>query len=73
MGRKPLSHGDHHKTHGLPEQIIKSSFISGKLIKKSRVISRWSEVLAVINKEGLYYYKKPNEKGDLLVSRGKIE
>lgn len=73
MGRKPLSHGDHNKTHGLPEQVIKNSYIFGKLTKKSRVISRWSDVLVVINKEGLYYSKKPNEKGELLVARGKIE
>lgn len=72
MGRKPISHGEHHKTHGLPEQIIKNSYIFGKIVKKSRMISRWSEVLAVINKDGLSYYKKPNEKGDLLVARGKI-
>lgn len=73
MGKKPLPHPESTKTYGLPEQILKNSFIHGKIFKKSRLISRWSEVLAVINKDGLHYFKKPSDKGELLVVRGKIE
>jgi hypothetical protein len=42
------------------------------LLKKSRVINRWTEIFVVINKEGLVYYKKLNEKGELLVPRSTI-
>lgn len=36
------------------------------------MISRWSAVFVVINREGLYYFKKGGEKGDLLVPRTSI-
>jgi len=71
MGRKSV-HQSELKSQAIPEMIIKNSYIYGKLLKKSRVISRWSDIFVVINKEGLYYYKKTTEKGDLLVPRASI-
>lgn len=72
MGRKPNAHPDF-KSHGMPESLLKDSMIQGRLLKKSRVISRWTEVAVVINKQGLFYFKKGGEKGELLVPRGSIE
>ena len=51
---------------------MKNALIYGKILKKSRLITRWSEVFAVINKEGLWYRKKFNEKEKLLVKRIEI-
>lgn len=60
------------KNQGIPEAITKNAHIYGKILKKSRVISRWSDIFVVINNEGLEYFKKMNEKGDLLVPRTSI-
>lgn len=57
---------------GYPEPVFKNSHIHGILLKKSRVISRWTEIFVVVKREGLFYYKKTNDKGHLLVPRGSI-
>ena len=58
---------------GIPEQVIKNSQFYGKLLKKSRVISRWNEIFVVINSEGLIYFKKIGDKPELLVPRGSVK
>lgn len=60
------------KPQGFPQTFIKNSFIYGKILKKSRIIGKWNEIFAVINKEGLFYSKKLNEKADLLIARTSI-
>lgn len=48
------------KPQGFPQTFIKNSFVYGKILKKSRLIGKWNEINAVINKEGLFYSKKLN-------------
>ena len=52
--------------------LAKDSVIFGWLLKKSRVISRWNQIMGVIRKEGLLIFKKLGDKGDILVPRGTI-
>lgn len=47
---------------GVPEAIINNSMISGKINKKSQVLGKWEERFIVINKDGIFSYKKFNEK-----------
>jgi len=42
--------------------MTKNSLIYGKILKKSRLINRWSSVYASINNEGLWYSKKYSDK-----------
>jgi hypothetical protein len=48
------------KIPGLPEEIVAGSFIYGKIGKKSQVLGNWEERLVVINKEGIFSYRKYN-------------
>ena len=66
MGKKTASINSS-KNDSLPDNILKNSYISGKILKKLRVISRWSEIFAYVNEKGLFYQKKANDKGELLV------
>jgi hypothetical protein len=50
------------KGQQFPESLMKSSYIYGRILKKSRLINRWTEVFAAINKDGLWYRKKYNDK-----------
>lgn len=47
--------------------------IFGKLNKKSQVIGKWEERFIVINKEGLFSYKKFNEKHSWSIASGTIK
>jgi hypothetical protein len=50
------------KLYQFPESMTKNSFKYGKILKKSRLINRWTSVYASINKEGLWYSKKYSDK-----------
>lgn len=53
---------------GVPETIVKNSYIYGKIFKKSQILGKWEERLIVINKEGIYSYKRFNEKHSMFIS-----
>ena len=44
----------------MPETLVYGAYIYGKLNKKSQVLGKWGERFIVINKEGLYSYKRFN-------------
>lgn len=71
MGKKIVSF-NYQKSKSSADSYPKNKLIYGKIYKKSRLISRWSEVFAGITKQGLYYHKKLNEKGELLIERGSV-
>ena len=47
---------------GVPDNLIKSAYIFGKIYKKSQVLGKWQERFVVINRDGLFSYKGFNEK-----------
>lgn len=57
---------------GIPEAIIVNSSIYGKILKKSQMLGKWEERFIVINKEGIYSYKKFNEKHSMYIPNGQI-
>jgi hypothetical protein len=52
--------------------MINNSFIHGRLNKKSQVLGKWEERFIVINREGIYSYKKFNEKHTIHIAMGSI-
>lgn len=58
---------------GIPEALVKNSYIFGQLLKKSSILGRWEERLVVINKEGIYGYKKFNQKRTMFISAHSIK
>ena len=63
----------HEKIPGVPENLITNAYIYGKLNKKSQVLGKWEERFIVINKEGLFSYKKFNEKHSWSIPSGGIK
>jgi hypothetical protein len=53
---------------GIPESLSKNSYNFGKIYKKSSLFGIWEERLIVINKEGIYAYKKFNEKHSMFLN-----
>jgi hypothetical protein len=53
--------------------MINNSFIYGRLNKKSQVLGKWEERFIVINKEGIYSYKKFHEKHTIHIAVGSIK
>ena len=58
---------------GIPETLIKNSFYFGRLCKKSSILGRWEERLVVINKDGIFGYKRFNEKHSLAIQAHTIK
>lgn len=58
---------------GIPEALAKNSYNYGKIYKKSQILGRWEERLIVINREGIYSYKKFNEKHSMFISGASVK
>ena len=58
---------------GIPEGLVKNSYIFGSILKKSSILGRWEERLVVINQEGIYGYKKFNQKHTMFISAHSIK
>jgi hypothetical protein len=57
MGRKLTPYAAQ-SIPNVPEFILKNNDIYGKLLKKSKVFGKFDERFVIINKEGLFLYKK---------------
>ena len=61
------------KTPGIPERMISKAKKYGKLYKKSQVLGNWEERFIVLNKDGIFSYKKFNEKPTIVISASTIK
>jgi hypothetical protein len=58
---------------GVPEGLVKNSYYYGKICKKSSILGRWEERLVVVNKDGIYGYKKFNEKHSIFIQAQSVK
>ena len=56
----------------MPESLVAGSLIYGKINKKSQVLGNWEERFILINKEGIFSYKKFNQKHSMFIAAGSI-
>jgi hypothetical protein len=58
---------------GIPETLIKNSYNFGKIFKKSQILRKWEERLIVVNREGIYSYKKFNDKHSMFIAGSSVK
>lgn len=58
---------------GIPETLVKNSYNYGKIFKKSQILGKWEERLIVINRDGIFSYKKFNEKHSMFIAGNSVK
>ena len=57
---------------GIPASLTNGSFIYGRVSKKSRVLGKWEERVVVVNQDGIWGYKRFNDKHVMFIDAGSI-